>query len=142
MPKSTHPVTRRSVLIVTIMAVFVVSALAIRDFIDPFNDAPFDKVVWAWDVGDRMEMARAAVSSVKPGMSESLVVQLLGQPDETYPTSERILHFGESLPLNADTTLVYWLGGSVKATLRGLDSAFVYVHFESGKVIEAEIGGG
>lgn len=117
--------------------------VGLLDLADPFNDAAFDKVTWVAGHRDaRIEMARQAVGLISSGMHKDKVVGWLGLPDEIYATNERARHFGERLPSNADQTYVYWLGGSMRTSLRGLDSAFLYVHLESDEVILAEIGGG
>lgn len=123
-----------------VLAALIAGAIALDSYLDPFDDRPFDPAAWAVaDHDGRMSMARDAVRRISPGMTEEEVVGLLGKPD-SIEESHRLT---ASVSPRAARTYLYYIGSSSLSSLRGLDSAFVWVHLgNDGRVLSAIIGGG
>jgi hypothetical protein len=117
-----------------------VAIVALDSYLDPFDDGPFTPEAWAVaDDEERAAMARGAVKHVSVGMPETEVVALLGKPDWIWNSRE----LTASAPARAVRTYSYGVATSSLASLRRLDSVYVWVHVGGdGRVIVAEIGGG
>lgn len=80
-------------------------------------------------------MARDVVRRLTPGMTEAQVVAMLGKPEEVV-LANRDAGGNHVLGPRAYT---YYLGGW---SMRGMDSAFVFVHLDANdRVIKSEIDG-
>ncbi|MDB5335074.1 MAG: hypothetical protein JWN70_693 [Planctomycetaceae bacterium] len=113
--------------------------VVLRSYLDPFDDQPFLQSVWAAaNAETRASMARDAIKQVSVGASADQVRDLLGKPEPVTRYSGAIDAFGNRLCY--PETWSYYLGSW---NWGGLDSAFVYVHFNSDrKVASVEITGG
>lgn len=142
-------IRQRSVVIFVLIALTIVAGVMIGGvmldrFLDPFDDQPFDPVVWAAaDAKERAPMARDAIRQLCSGLSKDRVRELLGKPGPfpCGPSSGSVDWFGNRL-LHSETWS-YYLGCWSSISWYGLDSAFLYVHFgPDGRVGRAEITGG
>ena len=123
-------------LLAVLITLMVVVVWLAADWWDPFNDARFDPKVWSRvSPSERTPMARDLVSNhLRPGMVETQVKSLLGEPDTVWQSSDPR---GNRLP--GHRTIAYSIGN---ASFHGFDDAFVYVHMNrQNRVIAAEING-
>jgi len=127
-----------SVLIVVLVGV----AVAVDHYLDPFDGRAFDPAAWAAaDSQGRGPMARDAIRHLPAGLPADRVRALLGDPDPFPGPGGAVDGFGHTL--RYPETWAYALGCRSSLSWYGLDSAFLYVHFDSsGAVVSAEITGG
>lgn len=113
------------------------------NYLDPFDDLPFSPQAWAnAESQARGPMARDAMRWIPIGMPADRVQELLGKTDKYFPGvgGDRD-GFGNRL--RGHTTWSYYLGSSSSMSRYGLDSAFLYVHFDADELVVAvEITGG
>jgi hypothetical protein len=117
-----------------VVVLIIVSTLFATGCGSPFNDEPFSREAWAAAAAEqRAAMAEDLVTNhVSPGMSVKQLIDLLGDPGDTWVkgTGHRVM---------GEKTFVYYIGSW---SLEGMDDAFVCIHLDgSGRVIEAEICG-
>jgi len=117
-----------------------VGFLALDRYLDPFDDRPFNTVVWAAaDAQGRGPMARDAARHVLPGTTAGRVRELLGEPTEM--VSSDLDKWGRRR--KGATRWSYWLGCWSGLGWYGFDSADLDVYFDlQGRVVETEIYGG
>lgn len=113
-----------------VLCVVCVAVLGCQPAVDPFATRKFDSTAWkVATYQQRAPMARDLICNHLPaGVTKSEVKDLLG----------------EGVPIDAQDrqgeTWSYYIGCWYEV---GLDSAFVYVHFDvNGRLISAAIGGG
>ncbi len=113
-----------------LLSVVCVAVVGCQPAVDPFSARKFDSTAWKAGTNEqRATMARDLVRNHLPaGMTKSEVKDLLG--------------VGQSVetPAPQGEKWSYYLGCWFEV---GLDSAFVYVHFNTeGRVVSATTGGG
>src|SRR5688500_18546339 len=129
----------------TLVAAAIVSVvlagglIAIREWLDPFDDRKFVASEWRnSDLLGRAQMAGDLVRRhLRAGMDTADVERLLGRGKEQQRI-KGVDPYGNRMPGAA--TWAYYLGSW---STSGLDDAFLYVHSDkSGRVIRADIQGG
>ncbi|MDB5343332.1 MAG: hypothetical protein JWP89_1709 [Schlesneria sp.] len=133
---------RRKAGVVTFVMVCVGVALLPR-FLDPFDDASFNRSDWMSSTPEqRAKMARDVITKhIRRGATLEEIVALLGEPEETHNVrarGSRVDQYGNRL--HGAKTYAYYLGSW---SSYGLDDAHLYVHFDTDdRVLSAEVAGG
>jgi hypothetical protein len=133
---------KRLALRLALIVGLIVAAVAVNRYLDPFDDAPFDPAAWAAaGPQGRGPMARDAIRHLPPGLPSARVRELFGESDPFPGPGGTVDGFGHTL--RHPQTWAYYLGCWSGLGPYALDSAFLWVHFDSGgKVVSAEITGG
>jgi hypothetical protein len=120
-----------------------VGAALLPRFLDPFDDASFNRSDWMSSTQEqRAKMARDVITKhVRRGVALEEIVALLGKPDETHNIrvrGRRVDQYGNRL--HGVTTYAYYLGSW---SSYGFDDAYLYIHFDGDdRVLSAEVTGG
>jgi hypothetical protein len=136
-----HGWRRKAGVVVFVMACVGVALLP--RFLDPFDDASFNRSVWKSSTQEqRAKMSRDVITKhIRPGAALEEIVELLGEPEETHnirARASRVDQYGHRLP--GVKTYAYYLGSW---SSYGLDDAHLYVHFDRDDcVLSAEVAGG
>jgi hypothetical protein len=137
-----RPLVLLAVALATV-GVFVAGVVVLDRCLDPFDDQQLDPAAWAAAKPEgRALMARDALRHLPTGTPAARLRELLGEGDLA-PRDPRgpVDMFGNRL--SHPETRAYYLGSHSGLGPYALDSAFLYVHFDTeGRVILAEITGG
>jgi hypothetical protein len=122
-----------------VIAGMVFAGMAIKGYLDPFDDHTFVQSVWeAAEPHHRAPMARDVTQRLPIGMTADDVRNLLGPSTPVVRYAGAVDKFGN--PMKYPETWSYYLGSW---SGYGLDDAFLYVHFDAEKkVASVKITGG